>query len=82
MDTAAIDPLLNAKHSAVEVGLSMPAFWKAVDADRLPKPFYPASRAPRWRRSEILAALEQTRARPRDQKAARLEKSNAKREAA
>jgi predicted DNA-binding transcriptional regulator AlpA len=65
------DPLLNAEQSAAEVSLSLPGFWKSVAAERLPQPFYPASRAPRWRRSELLAALETTRARPRDQKMAR-----------
>jgi predicted DNA-binding transcriptional regulator AlpA len=65
------DPLLTAKDAAQEAGLSLPGFWKAVDAARLPQPFYPASRAPRWRRSEIIAAVESTRARPRDQKMTR-----------
>lgn len=53
------------------VGLSIPAFWRAVSAGRLPAPVYPASRAPRWFRSELRAALEATRALPRDQVAAR-----------
>jgi predicted DNA-binding transcriptional regulator AlpA len=65
------DPLLTAKDAATEAGLSLPGFWKAVDAGRIPHPLYPASRAPRWRLSEIVRALENTRARPRDQKAAR-----------
>jgi predicted DNA-binding transcriptional regulator AlpA len=82
MDCVSPDPLLNAKESALEVGLSMPAFWKSVDAGRLPRPLYPASRAPRWRRSEIIAVLEMTRARPRDQKAARMEQAHARRQAA
>jgi predicted DNA-binding transcriptional regulator AlpA len=60
------DPLLNAEESAAECGLSVPAFWKGVKAGRLPKPVYPASRAPRWRRSELHAALEATRATPRE----------------
>jgi predicted DNA-binding transcriptional regulator AlpA len=76
------DPLLTAKQAASEVGLSLPGFWKSVDAGRIPQPFYPASRAPRWRHSEILCALEKTRARPRDQKAARMEQALAKRQAA
>ena len=62
-----LDPVLTAEQSAVEVGLSPPGFWNAVRDGRLPAPFYPASRAPRWRRSELLAALEKTRARPRQQ---------------
>jgi predicted DNA-binding transcriptional regulator AlpA len=74
------DPLLTAKQAAVEVGLSLPGFWKSVDAGRIPPPFYPASRAPRWRHSEILSALEKTRALPRDQKVARKKQALAKRE--
>jgi predicted DNA-binding transcriptional regulator AlpA len=76
------DPLLTAKQAAVEVGLSMPGFWKSVDAGRIPKPFYPASRAPRWRLSELTRALEHTRALPREQKAARMEQARAKLQAA
>lgn len=82
MDYVSPDPLLNAKDAAQEVGISLPAFWKSVDAGRLPRPFYPASRAPRWSRSELLRALEMTRARPRDQKATRMEQAHAKRLAA
>jgi predicted DNA-binding transcriptional regulator AlpA len=65
------DPLLNARHSAAEVDLSLPAFWRAVGAERLPAPVYPAPRAPRWRRSELHAALEATRALPARAKAER-----------
>ena len=65
------DPLLNAERAAVEVGLSLPAFWKAVAAQRLPAPLYPAVRAPRWRLSELRDAVEKTRALPSVQKIAR-----------
>jgi predicted DNA-binding transcriptional regulator AlpA len=68
------DPLLNAKQSAAEVGLSIPGFWKGVAAERFPAPYYPAGRAPRWRLSELKAALEKTRALPREQKAKRRER--------
>lgn len=71
------DPLLSAESAAAEVGLSIQAFWRAVSAGRLPRPFYPASRAPRWRRSELHAALEATRAMPSEAKAARLAARNA-----
>jgi len=57
--------------AADAVGLSVPAFWKAVASGRLPAPVYPAPRAPRWRVSELLAALEKTRALPRDAMASR-----------
>lgn len=65
------DPLLPAELSAAEVGLSLPAFWRAVASGRLPAPLYPAPKAPRWRRSELNAALDATRALPRDAMAAR-----------
>lgn len=65
------DPLLPAELAAAEVGLSLPAFWKGVASKRLPAPFYPAPRAPRWRRSELKAALEATRALPCDAMMAR-----------
>jgi predicted DNA-binding transcriptional regulator AlpA len=71
LDYAPSDPLLTAEQSAAEVGLSLPGFWKSVQAQRMPAPFYPASRAPRWRLSELRRAVEQTRALPCEQKAAR-----------
>lgn len=71
MDYQPTDPLLTAEQSAAEVGLSIPGFWKAVTAKRMPAPLYPASRAPRWRRSELHAALDATRSLPSAQMAAR-----------
>lgn len=64
------DPI-DSKAARAAAGLSAPAFWRAVAAGRLPAPFYPAPRAPRWYRSEIRAALAATRAMPADAKAAR-----------
>ena len=58
------DPLLSADEAAAEAGCSLPTFWRGVSDGRFPNPFYPAPRAPRWRRSEILAALEATRMKP------------------
>jgi predicted DNA-binding transcriptional regulator AlpA len=66
-----IDPPLDPRRAAVVAGLSLPAFWRAVAAGRLPMPIYPASRAPRWYASEIRAALESTRALPCEAKDAR-----------
>lgn len=71
MSTRTEDPLLKADESALIVGLSLPGFWKGVSTGRLPAPLYPASRAPRWRKSELEAALEATRMKPCDAKAAR-----------
>jgi predicted DNA-binding transcriptional regulator AlpA len=65
------DPLLTAEEAASEVHLSLAAFWRNVQAGRLPQPFYPATRAPRWRRSELHTALDRTRALPAEQKASR-----------
>jgi predicted DNA-binding transcriptional regulator AlpA len=65
------DALLTAKESAAEVHLSLAAFWRAVAARRLPPPLYPLPRAPRWRRSELRAALDATRALPAEAKAER-----------
>ena len=65
------DMLLMARDAADEVGLSLPAFWRAVASGRMPAPLYPAPRAPRWRRSELHDALNATRAMPAEAKAAR-----------
>lgn len=65
------DPALTVEEVAAEGGCSVPSVWRAVASERLPPPFYPAPRAPRWRRSEVLAAFEATRALPRDAMMAR-----------
>lgn len=65
------DPLLTAPAAAEVVGISLAGLWRGVATGRFPAPVYPAARAPRWRRSELLAALEATRAIPRDQMALR-----------
>lgn len=65
------DPLLTAEEAAADCGVALPTFWRGVAAGRLPAPLYPAPRAPRWRRSELHAALEATRAKPAEAKAAR-----------
>lgn len=65
--------LVEAKDAAEVASLSLAAFWRSVSAGRLPKPVYPAPRAPRWYVAEIHAALEATRAVPRDAMIARRE---------
>ena len=60
------DPFLDAKHSAALAGISVPSFWRGVAEERFPQPAYPASKAPRWRRSWLLKALEESRQMPRD----------------
>lgn len=70
-DTAAAHSTLRPKDAAALCGVSLPAFWAAVRNGRLPSPMYPAPRAPRWFEAELRAALEATRALPRDAQAAR-----------
>jgi predicted DNA-binding transcriptional regulator AlpA len=65
------DAMLTAAQAAEEAAISLPALWKMVAAGRLPPPYYPAPRAPRWRRSELIAAIEATRALPREARLAR-----------
>lgn len=63
--------ILTAKAARELVGLSENAWWVAVRNGRFPAPFYPCPRAPRWFEHEVLAALEATRALPRENLAAR-----------
>lgn len=65
------DPLHAPREAARCVGLSLPALWAGVRSGRLPPPFYPAPRAPRWRESELRVAVEATRMKPMDAMAAR-----------
>jgi predicted DNA-binding transcriptional regulator AlpA len=67
----AADPLLPPKAAAVEVGLSLPAYWKAVAAGLFPAPCYPSPRSPRWFRSELIAAVQSRRMLPAAAKEAR-----------
>jgi predicted DNA-binding transcriptional regulator AlpA len=67
----AADPLLTAHESAAEAGCSIAAWWRGVRAEYLPAPYYVAPTLPRWRRSEIKAAVEALRARPSEAVAAR-----------
>jgi predicted DNA-binding transcriptional regulator AlpA len=65
------DPLLTASQSAVELGISLPGFWNGVASGWLPHPIYVLPRAPRWRRSELYAAVEKNRQRPAEAKLGR-----------
>lgn len=56
------DPLLSPRETAAERGQSLSSFWRDVRAGRLPPAIYVSPRCPRWRRSEVLAALEACRA--------------------
>lgn len=56
------DPLLTARESAAERGQALSTFWRDVRAGRVPAAYYVSPRCPRWRRSELRAALEACRA--------------------
>ena len=55
------DPLLMAEEAAAETGRALSTFWRDVKRGILPAPFYVTPRAPRWRQSELRAAVEATR---------------------
>lgn len=56
------DPLLDAREAATETGRALSTFWRDVRAGCLPLAYYVTPRAPRWRRSELRAAVNATRA--------------------
>ena len=82
----AADPLLNVEQVSDLLGLSIPTIFKNVATGWLPRPTYPAPKAPRWRLSWIIEALEAKRALPReamaDRRKAKLERLRAKEGAA
>ena len=56
------DPLLTAYEAAAESGRGLSTFWRDVRAGRLPPAYYVTPKAPRWRRSELRAAVDACRA--------------------
>jgi predicted DNA-binding transcriptional regulator AlpA len=58
------DPLLTAAEAAAERRQALSTFWRDVRAGRVPPAYYVSSRCPRWRRSELRAALEMCRTPP------------------
>lgn len=52
------DPLLNAAEAAAETGRALSTFWRDVKRGTLPAPLYLNPRMPRWRRSELRAAVD------------------------
>jgi predicted DNA-binding transcriptional regulator AlpA len=54
------DPLLTPQEAAAEVGIAVATWWKWVKLGRFPQPIYPLPKSPRWRRSEVRAALTST----------------------
>ena len=65
------DKLLTAEAAAKLLNISVASFWRAVAAERMPTPVYPAPRAPRWYQGQVLEALKATRALPREAMAKR-----------
>ena len=55
------DPLLSAREAAAERRQAVSTFWRDVRLGRVPPPLYVNPKSPRWRRSEIIAAIEATR---------------------
>ncbi len=51
------DPLLTAEEGAPETGRAVSTFWRDVKRGVLPAPYYITARAPRWRLSELRAAV-------------------------
>lgn len=52
------DPLLTAAEAAPETGRALSTFWRDVKRGTLPAPLYLNPRMPRWRRSELRAAVD------------------------
>ena len=55
------DPLLNAREAAAETGRARSTFLRDVRRRRLPQAIYILPRMPRWKRSELRAAVEACR---------------------
>jgi predicted DNA-binding transcriptional regulator AlpA len=56
------DPMLSAAEAAAERGQGLSTFWRDYAAGRVPRAYYVSPRCPRWRRSEIRAGIEASRA--------------------
>jgi hypothetical protein len=71
IDDLGDDQPLDAAASAKFIGVEVVTFWRQVAAGLMPRPFYPAPRAPRWRKRELREACERQRRLPSEAKAAR-----------
>ena len=56
------DPLLTATEGARERAQGLSTFWRDVAAGKVPPPYYVSPRCPRWRLSELRAAVDACRA--------------------
>jgi excisionase family DNA binding protein len=50
--------LLTVKQVARRLAISVRSVWRHVRSRRLPAPFYPTPRAPRWRRTDLERFLD------------------------
>lgn len=57
-----VDPLLKVSEAAKMLSISVPSFWRRVADGSVPKPIKLGSSS-RWLRSEILAVIEEAKAR-------------------
>ena len=55
------DPLLNVDEASAEVNVAKSTFWREVKAGRMPAPIHVTPKCPRWKRSELRAAIEAKR---------------------
>ena len=55
-------PAADCGRGRAERGQALSTFWRDVRAGRVPPAYYVSPRCPRWRRSELRAALEACRA--------------------
>lgn len=53
--------LLAAKDAAMELGICVSLFWRLNKAGDLPAAIYVTAKTPRWRKSELHAAMETRR---------------------
>ncbi len=57
------DPLVTASEAARETAKGLSTLWRDVRSGLLPAPYYVSPRCPRWRLSELRAAVDATRSR-------------------
>jgi predicted DNA-binding transcriptional regulator AlpA len=74
--------LLTAEQAAQLLAITEQSLYRGIRAGRLPKALYPMPRTPRWRKSELIEALDRTRASPDAAVAQRLAAGRAKSRAA
>lgn len=55
------DRLLSARDAAQELGISISLFWRLNRTGEVPPAIYVTAKAPRWRHSELHAAMDARR---------------------